>query len=480
MATTTALQPVAPAIAVPRLAWFTTASLLVSDALALACSVALSVGMKAALAHRVDLASYLRLWPFLFVFLGVYAAVGLYSGIALSPPEELRRGTISSTVLFLALAAFTISFRGEHSRAFTGTLLAAIAISIALMPLMRESTRQIFARSSWWGYPAVVFGTRASGHAVLHSLLSTPGLGLKPVAVLDDYSSSEELHGIPVVHSVLLPALAARLQGPTYAVITGTGGRRSPVSRIVERYGRYFTHVIVVPEIDGFSAAWAGPRNLGGVLGLEISRNALLRERSFAKRTLDVVLGSLAMIIAAPLCAAIAVAIRLDSDGRVFYSQERIGQNGRRFRAWKFRTMVQNADAVLETYLRENPGLRAEWESDHKLRNDPRITRVGRLLRITSLDELPQLWNVLRGEMSLVGPRPIVDSEVPRYGDSFGLYTRVRGGITGLWQVSGRSDTSYGERVSLDSWYVRNWSVWLDLCILFRTIAVVLFRRGAY
>jgi len=480
MATTTAVRAIAPSIAVPAFTWFTTASLLVSDALALSVSVALSVIMKAALSHHVEINHYLRLWPFLFVFLGVYAAVGLYSRVALSPPEELRRGTISSTVLFLALAAFTISFRGEHSRAFTGTLLAAIAISVALMPMMRESTRQICSRASWWGYPTVVFGSRASGRGVLHSLLSTPGLGLRPVAMLDDYAANEQIHGVPVVHSMLLPELAAQLQGPSYAIITGTGGRRASVSRIVERYGRYFSHVIVVPELEGFSAAWADPRSLGGMVGLEISRNALLKERSFAKLALDAVLGSFSMLLVTPLCALIAAAIRLDSAGPIFYSQERIGQHGQRFRAWKFRTMVVNADAVLNAHLLENPGLRTEWERDHKLRDDPRVTRVGRFLRIMSLDELPQLWNVLHGEMSLVGPRPIVDSEVPRYGDKFDLYTRVRGGLTGLWQVSGRSDTTYAERVNLDSWYVRNWSVWLDLCILFRTIAVVLFRKGAY
>lgn len=480
MASTTAVQPVAPAIAAPALSWLTTVSLLVSDALALSLSVALSVAIKAAFDHRVDVPSYLRLWPFLLVFLAVYAAVGLYSVVALSPPEELRRGTVSSTVLFLALAAFTISFRGDHSHAFTGTLLAAIAISIALMPIMRESTRQICSRASWWGYPAVIFGSRASGHSVLHALLSEPGLGLRPVAVLDDHIPSDEIHGIPVVRSFLLPAIANQLQGPSYAVITGTGGRRAPVAKIVERYGRYFSHVIVIPELEGFSAAWADPRSLGGMVGLEISRNALLRERPFAKRVLDLVLGIFAALVAAPVCALIAAAIRLDSRGPVFFGQERIGRDGRRFRAWKFRTMVPNAAEVLSAHLSANPQLRAEWERDQKLRHDPRVTRVGRFLRAMSLDELPQLWNVLCREMSLVGPRPIVDSEVARYGDSFDVYKRVRGGITGLWQVSGRSDTTYAERVYLDSWYVRNWSVWLDLCILFRTIAVVLFRKGAY
>jgi lipopolysaccharide/colanic/teichoic acid biosynthesis glycosyltransferase len=142
--------------------------------------------------------------------------------------------------------------------------------------------------------------------------------------------------------------------------------------------------------------------------------------------------------------------------------------------------MVVDAEVQLEKYLAAHPELREEWERDHKLRNDPRITGAGRFLRRTSLDELPQLWNVFKGDMSLVGPRPITDKEVSKYGSAFELYKRVKGGITGLWQVSGRNDVSYDERVYWDRFYVRNWSVWLDCCILFRTIAVVLFSKGAY
>jgi lipopolysaccharide/colanic/teichoic acid biosynthesis glycosyltransferase len=142
--------------------------------------------------------------------------------------------------------------------------------------------------------------------------------------------------------------------------------------------------------------------------------------------------------------------------------------------------MVASADQVLNDYLAANPEMRAEWERDHKLRKDPRITRIGRFLRKTSLDELPQLINVLRGEMSLVGPRPIVDSEIEKYGKSFALYTQVIPGLTGLWQVSGRNETTYQERVELDNYYVRNWSPWLDIYLLARTVKVVVTGYGAY
>jgi lipopolysaccharide/colanic/teichoic acid biosynthesis glycosyltransferase len=142
--------------------------------------------------------------------------------------------------------------------------------------------------------------------------------------------------------------------------------------------------------------------------------------------------------------------------------------------------MVLNADLALTEYLAANPEAQAEWNLDHKLRNDPRITRIGKFLRKTSLDELPQLWNVLRGEMSLVGPRPIVDAEISKYAEHFDLYAKVKPGITGMWQISGRNDTTYEERVGLDAFYSRNWSPFLDIYILARTIKVVLLREGAY
>ena len=164
----------------------------------------------------------------------------------------------------------------------------------------------------------------------------------------------------------------------------------------------------------------------------------------------------------------------------MFFRHARVGRGGRTFQAWKFRSMVANSQEVLAELLARDAQARAEWEADHKLRDDPRITRVGRLLRLTSLDELPQAWNVLMGDMSFIGPRPIVAAEAAKYGEVFDLYQQVRPGISGLWQVSGRNDTTSAARVALDDYYVRNWSVWLDLHILIRTVRVVLLGKGAY
>jgi Undecaprenyl-phosphate galactose phosphotransferase WbaP len=198
------------------------------------------------------------------------------------------------------------------------------------------------------------------------------------------------------------------------------------------------------------------------------------------KRCLDLIVSGGLLLLLTPLLLLICIGIKINSQGPIFFNHLRYGRNGKAFRALKFRTMVTNADRILTAYLERHPELKREWQLDHKLKNDPRITRVGRWLRRYSLDELPQLVNILAGHMSLVGPRPIVHSEIARYATSYGLYTRVSPGLTGLWQVSGRNNTSYQERVAFDEYYIRNWSIWMDLYILARTFEAVVHADGAY
>jgi Undecaprenyl-phosphate galactose phosphotransferase WbaP len=197
------------------------------------------------------------------------------------------------------------------------------------------------------------------------------------------------------------------------------------------------------------------------------------------KRIFDIIGASLLGLLFSPLILLIVVTIRLG--GRpVLFHHKRIGRNGRVFHCLKFRTMVSNAEQVLRKLLDEHPEIRDEWTQNHKLRSDPRITTIGRLLRFTSLDELPQLWNVLRGDMSLVGPRPIVRAELLRYGRQASMYLAVKPGLTGLWQVKGRSDTTYRRRVAMDKYYVMNQNLLLDLYIVAATAGAVLRRAGAY
>jgi Undecaprenyl-phosphate galactose phosphotransferase WbaP len=198
------------------------------------------------------------------------------------------------------------------------------------------------------------------------------------------------------------------------------------------------------------------------------------------KRFIDIVLSAFGLIFLLPFFGLMALMIALDSPGSVFYRQPRLGRNGETFDVIKFRTMYQNADQILEEKLRLNPGLRNEWDYYQKLKKDPRVTRVGRVLRRFSLDELPQLWNVLKGEMSLVGPRPITTDQRELYGKSYKEYVRVSPGMTGLWQISGRNHTTFARRAELDSEYVQCWSIGLDFYILFKTIEIVFWQQGAF
>ncbi|MGA8028534.1 MAG: sugar transferase [Bryobacteraceae bacterium] len=204
------------------------------------------------------------------------------------------------------------------------------------------------------------------------------------------------------------------------------------------------------------------------------------REACVPKRLVDL-FGTVALgFLASPVIVIAALSIRLSSKGPILYKQARIGRGSRTFTALKFRTMWMNADEGLNDHLTKDPSLRQQWQSLNKLKNDPRVTPIGMFLRRFSLDELPQLWNIWIGDMSLVGPRPIVETEIEKYGQDYAAYERVRPGLTGLWQVSGRNDTTYQQRVDYDSYYVQNWSLWLDAKILARTVRAVISGVGAY
>ncbi len=256
--------------------------------------------------------------------------------------------------------------------------------------------------------------------------------------------------------------------------------RRQHLARLVNWASFGFRHVMIIPNLEGVTNSAVVARDLVGTLGLEIRHNLLNRSVQRAKRALDLAATVSGGILILPLISALALLVWLESGGPIFYRAERIGRDGKLFSCVKFRTMVENAEEALQRMLEEDPVAREEYSKYHKLREDPRVTRVGRLLRKCSLDELPQLWNVLKGEMSLVGPRPYLPRESSEVGVTQSEILRVHPGITGPWQVSGRSHTSFGDRVKIDAHYVRNWSVWLDIVILARTVRVLLLDRGAY
>ncbi|MDU2223847.1 MAG: undecaprenyl-phosphate galactose phosphotransferase WbaP [Haemophilus parainfluenzae] len=242
-----------------------------------------------------------------------------------------------------------------------------------------------------------------------------------------------------------------------------------------------YRSVSVIPNIRGIPLYGTDMSFLFSheILLLRVNNNLAKRSSRILKRIMDV-LGSLGIIILlSPVLLYLYFSVKKDG-GNAIYGHPRIGRNGKIFKCLKFRSMVVNSKEVLDELLRTDPEARAEWEKDFKLKNDPRITKIGAFIRKTSLDELPQLFNVLKGEMSLVGPRPIVADELERYQDDVEYYLMAKPGMTGLWQVSGRNDVDYNTRVYFDSWYVKNWSLWNDIAILFKTVNVVLKKDGAY
>jgi Undecaprenyl-phosphate galactose phosphotransferase WbaP len=406
-------------------------------------------------------------------------AAGLYPGVNMNPVEELRRSVYSVTLGFFALWSTTFLLRDlTPSRLI---YLFAYLLTLAFVPLFRTFTRMAFANRPWWGSSVAILGYGVTGKYIYRALLKNPGMGLKPVAILDDDLEGCAQADPRVSFGPLSECLEiAHDQRIPYGIVCMPELSRDELLTLVDRYGQCFGHLIVIPNLIGMTSLDISAREVGGMIGLEVCQKLLRPSSRLLKRLLDLSFAVAFSLPVAFLLAVVAVLIKLEDGGPVFYANERLGLGGKKFKALKLRSMVPHGDAVLRQYLAAHPEEAAHWHATQKLRRDPRLTRIGRIIRKTSIDELPQFWNVLVGEMSIVGPRPVLESQVPMYGPTFELYKKVRPGITGLWQVSGRNHLSFAERVRLDKYVVQNWSVWLDLYIIARTARVVLSAEGAY
>jgi Undecaprenyl-phosphate galactose phosphotransferase WbaP len=445
-----------------------------ADLLGLSAAILFSAAVRHAFAGDYELKLYFQLWPTLLIFVLVYGLAGLYPALVFNAVSEIRQIAIATTLVYLILGVLTFMLRvsSVYSRL---VFVFAWLLSLALVPLLRTLVRHLFGHRSWWGYPVVVLAGGGAEADIVKTLNQQPELGFRVRAVLQDVQDPDEIGATWET----APILSAHCN-ISHAILATPGLPARNLLDLLDTHARAFSHLYIVPDLEGLSSFGIEARDLARVLALEVRNRLLLPTSRVMKRIIDLALLLMMAPILIPLLVIITVLIKLDSNGPAFYSQIRIGLNEDRFKIWKFRSMVSNADRVLKEFLELHPALKEEWEHDQKLKSDPRVTRVGRFLRKTSLDELPQLWNVLKGEMSLVGPRPIVAAEIPKYAACLGLYARVPPGLTGLWQVSGRSDTTYAERVALDTYYVRNWSPWLDVYLIARTVKVVCECRGAY
>jgi Undecaprenyl-phosphate galactose phosphotransferase WbaP len=459
---------------------FSILALLVTDVCVLSISVTLSVALWRFLGHPVDPAYYLAHWWLVFVVLCVYISSGMYREVRHHPVEELRVSFRSTTLVFVVITAGAFVLKETEPYSRTISMLSWMS-SLALIPLARLFVSNQFGASSWWGQGVIVFGAGQTGKRVVELLKDNPAIGLKPLLVLDeDPSRPQSIRDVPVVNDLGTASIAAKSLSVRYAIIAAANISREQLLRILQGYGNSFSRVIVVSDLLGSSSLWVEAADLGGILGLKLRQNLLDQWSQMTKRTVELTLTVICLILMLPAIALICLAIKLTSPGPILFSQIRQGKGGRQFRVRKFRTMVVNAEEVLQKYLQTHPFAHAQWREMQKLPEDPRVTSIGRFLRWSSLDELPQLLNVLCGDMALVGPRPIVKDEIRRYALTYEKYCAVKPGLTGLWQVSGRNNLPYDERVRLDEYYVQNWSVWLDIYILAKTVRTVLTGEGAY
>jgi len=391
--------------------------------------------------------------------------------------------TLTALISFAAVGLAKLSSEISRSVVVLWYLFAIVTV-----PAARHFIKPALARAGLWREPVLVLGAGKTGELVARALTRSPYMGLCIAGFLDD-DPVKQARGITAGgrHYRVAGGFAdapdiIRSHGIRNVIIAAPGMSGSEQVELVNRLQPLVRTVSVVPDLFGIPVASGEVTYFfdEGVLAYRHRNNLAYPANRLVKRAFDIVVGSVGLVLASPLIIAIALAVKLTSPGPVIFSHRRIGMGGKEFMCHKFRTMVANAEDVLRELLEKNPTLRAEWEKDFKLKDDPRITGVGKILRKTSLDELPQIFNVIKGEMSLVGPRPIVKAELDKFGNYASDYLLVRPGITGLWQVSGRNDIDYHERVQLESRYIRNWSLWLDITLLFRTIPAVLKRDGAY
>ena len=429
-----------------------------------------------------DATSLASVWlpPVAMALLLVNAANGLYPGIRLGTVDEMRRLWLSITIV----ALITASGMRHHPEMFWKKIIflaVAYVLCIAIAPFVRSKVRRLLAKTSWWGFPTLVCGDDALVFRVCSWLSDNRRLGLRPVGIVTSPEMADFQSDTPVQTEKWQNARnLAENHHAYWAVLVESPDDKRHVTTVVDEHLGNMPHVFVVSELTGIPDPWDHHQMEEGLPGFRIDQHLLLPIPQLIKRGMDLFIATVVSLLLAPLFLFLAVAIKLTSPGPIFFGHERVGFGNTRFRAWKFRTMVQGAEDLIEDYLNDHPELRDEWERDHKLKNDPRVTGLGKFMRKWSIDELPQIWNVFCGEMSVVGPRPIVPNEIETYGTHFESFCTVLPGMTGLWQVCGRNNTTFDVRIQLGMYYIHHWSPWLDLYLIVKTIRTVLFAKGAY
>jgi Undecaprenyl-phosphate galactose phosphotransferase WbaP len=425
--------------------------------------------------------SFITYWPYLPGFILIFQILNLYPGVSLAPAEELKRFSIGS---FLAHGGIILSryIERESLDSITAALVVSFIFSTAILLVARSVTYLVLIRTRLVGIPAVIYGAGSAGKLAVDSLLRGGRTGYVPVLILDDeHKDIHEYRGVPVIHDTSIGPEIVHRYKIRMAMVAMPDIDEQKQKHILNNSVSAFRYNAFIPIYTNTVNIWASVRDFGGILGLATSNRLKMPWNLLIKRFMDIVVVILGGLILLPFLLLIALLIKITSPGPVLFKQERPGKDGEHFTFYKFRSMVIDAEERLKVLLESDPKIKHEWEENRKLQKDPRLTAIGRFLRRTSIDEFPQLINILKGEMSFVGPRPVIDdSEMEKYGENFANAFSIKPGLTGLWQVSGRSDTEYKERIAYDTYYIQSWSIWLDLWIIFKTFGAVLVGRGAY
>ena len=415
------------------------------------------------------------------VFLGLMLFLMRFQHYSDRRPFWDELGDILRLMGSLALLDMTLvaATRWNSSRLWW---LLVWVLAVGMVVWGRVITRWMLKQMGLWIRPTIIIGHGENALEAAIALESEPRMGFEVAGYVDVDESSPRLkqknQTLLNLHQLDVLADQPGVQW-VIALEHSQAEQREHWLRTLTQWGA--TDISVIPAMRGVPLYGTDMSHFFSheVALLRVRNNLRRWPARLTKRLFDTSVAALLLVLLSPLMLLIAIVLKREG-GSVLFAHQRIGKNGRKFDCYKFRSMVPNAEQQLQSLLQHNAHLKAEWDKEHKLKDDPRISRMGDFLRRTSLDELPQLFNVLKSEMSLVGPRPIVEDELQKYGLDKSYYLMVRPGMTGLWQVSGRNDVDYETRVYLDAWYVKNWSLWYDLAILFKTVKVVFGRNGAY
>lgn len=390
--------------------------------------------------------------------------------------KEIIRTVTIFAIINLAIVAFSKWSLSRYVWVLTWLL------AIIMIPLGRTILKRILDSSGLWKKKTIIIGSGNNATEAYHALQSDEVSGFDIIAFYAfEKGTEKDLMGIKVLsEEVELWSIADAddTQFIVAAEFEQTNDRDYWLKNLAKHHCR---SVSVIPTLRGVPLYGTDMSFIFShdVMILRVNNNLMKPSSRFIKRAFDIIGSVSILVMLSPLFLLLLYKVGKNG-GKPIYSHERIGRNGKKFGCLKFRSMVLNSKEILAELLLKDAQAREEWDKDFKLKNDPRITKIGKFIRKTSLDELPQLWNVLKGEMSLVGPRPVIETELERYAGEADYYLMAKPGMTGLWQVSGRNDIDYNERVYFDAWYVKNWSLWNDIAILFKTVNVVLKRDGAY